>query len=227
MLGETTIPFRPQLDDEVATFVRESIMSGQLRPGEFIRINKLADELGISSTPVRQALVTLRGEGFAHLEPRKGFVVADLSGDDILDMYRVQAYVAGEQAAHAALCIDDDRLAHLEDIARWITESEDTGDVSKEESLAHEFHETLFDSANRPKLRWLLQLFGKYEPRSLYADLPEWRLATNQEHRRILDAVRQRDAQAARAAMSDHVLHLGELVAANFRAATSSVVIPS
>lgn len=222
MSNETMIPFRSQLDDEVATFVRESIMTGRLRPGEFIRINKLADELGVSSTPVRQALVTLRGEGFAHLEPRKGFVVADLSEDDILDMYQVQAYLAGELTAHAALCIDDDRLARLEDIGRWIAESEIAGDVSKEERFAHEFHEILIESANRPKLKWLLQLSGKYEPRSLYSDLLEWRLATNQEHRRILDAVRRRDAQAARTAMSDHVLHLGELVAANFREATLS-----
>jgi DNA-binding GntR family transcriptional regulator len=215
------ILYPSQLDDEVAKFVRESIMTGRLRPGEFIRINKLAEELGVSSTPVRQALVTLRGEGFAHLEPRKGFVVADLSENDILDMYQVQAFVAGELAAHAALCIDGVRLARLEDIGRLIAESEISGDVSKEESFAHEFHEILFESANRPKLQWMLQLSGKYEPRSLYSDLLEWRLATNQEHRRILDAVRQRDAQAARSAMSDHVLHLGELVAANFREATS------
>ena len=216
------IPFRPQLDDEVATFVRESIMSGHLRPGEFIRINKLAEELGISSTPVRQALVTLRGEGFARLEPRRGFIVADLSEDDILDMYKVQAYVAGELAGHAALCIDEGRLAHLEDISKWATESELVGDEDKAENFAHEFHEILTDSANRPKLQWLLKLSGRYEPRSLYSDLPGWRHAMDREHREILDAMKRRDALTAREAMSRHVLHLGELVAANFREATSS-----
>lgn len=214
------ITFRTQLDDEVAVFVRESIMSGKLRPGEFIRINKLAEEIGVSSTPVRQALVTLRGEGFARLEPRKGFVVADLSDDDILDMFRVQAHVAGELAAYAALRIDSDQLSHLEDLSKSIEESEITGDVGKGERFAHEFHEFVTATANRPKLQWLLQLSGRYEPRSLYSNLPGWRHATTQEHRRILDALRRGDAQEARSAMSDHVLHLGDLVAANFRDAT-------
>ena len=71
---------RGQLSDEVAGYVRELIMSGNLRPGEFIRQERIADELQLSATPVREGLLLLRGEGFLELKPRRGFVVAPLVG---------------------------------------------------------------------------------------------------------------------------------------------------
>lgn len=94
---------RLPLSDEVAAHVRAQIMSGSLQPGEFVRLEKVADDLGVSATPVREGLHALRGEGFLGFEPRRGFVVAPLSPDDIEDLFLVQADIAGELAARAAI----------------------------------------------------------------------------------------------------------------------------
>lgn len=214
---------RPQLSDEAAGYVRELVMSGQLRPGEFIRLDRLASQLSMSVTPVRQGLVTLRGEGFVQLEPRRGFVVSDLSEEDILDLFSVQAFVAGEVATHAAQDITVEQITRLKDILASIdavTHSKSMGDV---EALAHEFHEVVIEAAGRPKLAWLLHISGRYEPRRFYSDFEGWERLLVREHRAILKTLTQHDSDGARDAMRGHVEHLGELVARNFSVASRRI----
>ena len=67
---------RPQLGDEAASYVRDLITSGSLAPGTHVRPEAVASEMGISSTPAREALQALRAEGFLDLAPRRGFTVA-------------------------------------------------------------------------------------------------------------------------------------------------------
>ena len=69
---------RTQLTDEVATVLRNRIMTGDLRPGDFVRLDETASALGCSATPVREALVTLRGEGLVRSSPHRGFIVEPL-----------------------------------------------------------------------------------------------------------------------------------------------------
>ena len=98
---------REQLSDEVAGRLRAAIMSGTLRPGTFIRLDETATQLGVSITPVREALRTLRGEGMVQLEPHRGHVVLPLSRADIADIFWLQATIAKELAASAAERITD------------------------------------------------------------------------------------------------------------------------
>jgi DNA-binding GntR family transcriptional regulator len=210
---------RPQLSDEAASFVRELIMSGKLRPGEFIRLDRLAAELSMSVTPVRQALVTLRGEGFLQLEPRRGFQVSRLREEDILDLFRVQAFVAGELAAYAARNITEEQVTQLESIVTAIEDSMRRGAAASSESHAHEFHQVVIETADRPKLAWLLQISSRYEPRRFYSDITGWERLSIDEHTAILTALKKRDPDGARRAMADHVRHLGDIVASNFLAA--------
>src|ERR1700736_5606820 len=93
---------RAQLSDEVAGHLRASIMSGALRPGTFIRLDETAAKLGVSATPVREALLKLRGEGMVQLEPHRGHVVLPLSRQAIAAIFWVQATIARELAASAA-----------------------------------------------------------------------------------------------------------------------------
>ena len=109
---------RPRLSDVAADHVRELIVSGQLAPGEYVRPEILAEELGISATPAREGLLTLQSEGFLRVEPRKGFAVAALSTEDVLDIYTGQALIGGELAARAAERTTDSEIAELERIQR-------------------------------------------------------------------------------------------------------------
>ena len=85
-----------QLPEQVAAYVRELIMSGAARPGEFLRIERIAEAVGVSQTPVREGLLALKSEGIVNLLPRRGFVVAPITPHDISDLYWVQAHIAGE-----------------------------------------------------------------------------------------------------------------------------------
>ena len=107
---------RGQLSDEVAGYVRELIMSGNLRPGEFVRQERIADELELSATPVREGLLLLRGEGFLELKPRRGFVVAPLSASDVRDLFTAQALLAGELVSRAAVRMGPDDLRGLTEV---------------------------------------------------------------------------------------------------------------
>lgn len=71
-MAATRLTQRPQLSEEVADHVRTRIMSGQVRPGDFVRLDETAASLGVSVTPVREALLTLRGEGLVDLVPGAG-----------------------------------------------------------------------------------------------------------------------------------------------------------
>src|SRR5690348_10253043 len=104
---------RPQLSDEVVAHLRDRIMSGQLRPGDRIRLEDVAEQLGVSITPVREALLTLRGFDMVELQPRRGYVVAPLSRQDIVDVFEVQAHIAGELAARVAARAGEADLAEL------------------------------------------------------------------------------------------------------------------
>src|SRR5690349_13473691 len=107
---------RGQLADEVAGHLRDLIMAGRLRPGDFIRLEEIAAELGVSITPVREALLTLRGEDMVELVPRRGYVVAPLSRQDVQDLFRLQADIAGELAARATTRLGEAELTELAEL---------------------------------------------------------------------------------------------------------------
>src|SRR5690349_19146327 len=103
----------PALPEQVALQLRERILSGGLRPGTFLRPDRLAVELGVSPTPVREALQALRADDMVRALPRRGFVVAPLDRGDVADLFAVQAQLTGELAARAAAALDADGLAAL------------------------------------------------------------------------------------------------------------------
>src|SRR5882724_7228145 len=104
---------RPQLSDDAANHVRRLIMSGQLRPGDAVKAERIGEDLGISGTPVREALQALKVEGFLKLLPRRGFTVAPISGKDITDAFEASGLLSGELAARAATRASDEDLTEL------------------------------------------------------------------------------------------------------------------
>src|SRR5271154_2664123 len=107
---------RAQLSDEVAGHLRAAIISGSLRAGTFIRPDETSAELGVSITPVREALLKLRGEGMVQLEPHRGHVVLPLTRQDIADIFWLQGTIAKELAATASQNITDAEIDDLERI---------------------------------------------------------------------------------------------------------------
>src|SRR5436853_5163312 len=105
-----------QLSESVATYLREQILSGVLRNGEFLRIDALAKTLGVSTTPVREGLLLLQSESFVRLLPRRGFVVNSFSKEDLYDLFWAQATVGAELAARAAKRMSKTEFEQLQQI---------------------------------------------------------------------------------------------------------------
>ncbi|MBP2365054.1 GntR family transcriptional regulator [Pseudonocardia parietis] len=204
---------RNRLSDMAARFVREAIIAGRLREGEYLRPEQLADELEISVTPAREALLAIEGEGFVEMVPRRGFVVAPLDPDDILDIFTSQALICGELASRAALRMSDSEIAELEQLQDTIVAAAGAGDYETVRTANHQFHRAINLAANARKMLWLLAITLKYTPSSTYSQTTGWPEAACTDHRDILNALQNRDADAARTSMSAHMKHLGVLLA--------------
>ncbi|WP_067799044.1 GntR family transcriptional regulator [Actinomadura formosensis] len=216
--GDRALGRRRQLSDEVAAYVRDLIMSGQVGHGEFLRLERIAEDLGISVTPVREALLSLRGEGFVTLEPRRGFMPAPLTRQDVQDLFEAQAYFAGELAARAAGKITETELASLDRTQAQLERAFEAGDAGGVERANHQFHRLINLCAGSPKTAWLLQLVARYAPRRFYAGIEGWTRASADDHRLVLAALRAGDADAARQAMRAHIRHAGTLLVVHLEA---------
>ncbi|EUA75325.1 bacterial regulatory s, gntR family protein [Mycobacterium xenopi 4042] len=165
---------RPQLSEDVARYVRNRIFDGTYVAGEYVRLDQLAAELGISVTPVREALFELRAEGLLAQQPRRGFVVLPVTSQDLTDVANVQAHVGGELAARAAINIKDDQLGNLKDIQAQLEAAYARSDDERAVRLNHEFHRAINLAADSPKLAQLMSQITRYAPESVFPTIVGW-----------------------------------------------------
>lgn len=209
---------RRQLSDEVASYLRQAIMAGELAPGSSVRAEAVGEELEVSATPVREALQALRVEGFLELLPRKGFKVAPLVADDIRDIFEAHALIAGELSARAAERASEGQIDALLGLHRELMDAAQQGNNEMLERKNHEFHKYVYRVANSERLRWALGNFVKYVPRAFYAQIEGWPETTAADHSAVVDAIATHDSDAARAAMAQHIRNSGEKLAEYFEA---------
>lgn len=169
-------------------------MSGKLRPGTFIRLDETAAELGVSVTPVREALLKLRGEGMVQLEPHRGHVVLPLTRQDIADIFWLQATIARELAVTATARITDLEIAELDRINEAMDRAVGAADAETIAALEFSFHRVFNQASGRIKLAWFLLSAARYMPAHIYAADPRWGPAAVENHRRLIAALRRHDA---------------------------------
>lgn len=204
-MGVSDFAVRPQLSEDVARIIRRRIFDGTYAAGSYVRLDQLAAELGISVTPVREALFALCAEGLINQQPRRGFVVLPVTGRDVTDVANVQAHVGGELAARAAINITDDQLHELKEIQAQLENAYAGGDDERTVRLNHEFHRAINVAADSPKLAQLMSQITRYAPESVFPAIEGWPEQSMQDHRRILSALKKRDDKLARAAMAEHL----------------------
>ncbi|GAA5146040.1 GntR family transcriptional regulator [Microbacterium pseudoresistens] len=197
------------LKQEVAKFLRDEIFSGALTPGARIDQDALAESIGVSRLPVREALITLEMEGMVTNVPRRGSFVAPLAPDDIRDHFEMYGVLSGVAAARAAASPSDsliDELAATSDLMRRGT------DPVELDTLNFRFHRLLNRAGGSRRLLSVLRLLSDNMPTHFFTSNNEWefRERTFDEHDRIVDAVRNRDSSAVAAAVVEHFRHVGE-----------------
>ncbi|MGV8874803.1 MAG: GntR family transcriptional regulator [Rhodococcus sp. (in: high G+C Gram-positive bacteria)] len=188
---------RPQLSEEVASHVRHRVMSGEVSPGSFIRLDETAAELGVSVTPVREALLTLRGEGIVELVPHRGYVVSPLTANDIVDIFWLQGQIAVELVRRAAPKITHIELDRLADITASLSTAVENGKPEDVENCEFEFHRVLNRLADSAKLAWFLNNATRYTPTRLYATDRDWGRAAVRNHEELISALVRNDIDAA------------------------------
>jgi len=171
-------------------------MSGGLPPGTFIRLDETAAELGVSITPVREALLKLRGEGMVQLEPHRGHIVLPLTRQDIQDIFWLQATIAKELAAAATDHITDGEIDELDRINHALEATIGSSEADTIAGIEFAFHRVFNQASGRIKLAWFLLNAARYMPVRVYAADPDWGVAAVDHHRQLIAALRRRDAAA-------------------------------
>ncbi|WP_432825614.1 GntR family transcriptional regulator [Dactylosporangium sp. CA-092794] len=207
---------RRHLSNVAASHIRDLVVSGEISGGEYLRPAQLAAQLGISITPVREALLMLCAENFVALEPQRGFVAVPLTRDDILDLFHAQGLIAGELAARAAGMAGEPALRELRRMQDELEAAARVGANNDVEQINFEFHRFINKLPGAPKLEWVLRTFVRYTPRRYFANIEGWRSASVRDHHDILDALASADPEQARAAAQTHVRHAGELLVEHF-----------
>jgi len=207
---------RQQLPEEVASYVRELIISGAVQPGEFLRMERIAEQVGVSNTPVREGLLALKSEGFVQLVPRRGFVVAPFSQQDVRDLFWAQAQLARELAARAAKKITPEQVARLEVNVEELQKAVAAGDTERIANLGYAFHRQINLAADSHRLALLLGAVVNHLPNRFYASIEAQVAATSDEHPQLVEALREHDVRKARSLMEQHILgsadHLIEIL---------------
>lgn len=198
-----------QLSESVATYLREQIIDGTLKQGDFLRIDAIAKELDISTTPVREGLLLLQSEAFVRLIPRRGFVVTSFSKNDLLDLFWAQATLAAELAARATLKMSEADITQLRKIQDEHEAAFKSGDPEVAR-LGHVFHRAINLAAESPRLASTLGSLTKQLPNRFYASIEGQLKDAVDYHPRIIDAIEAQDPEAARSLMFRHVLDGGE-----------------
>lgn len=187
---------RPKTAQEaVLAEIREQLLDGRLAPAESIRPDALGDELGVSAVPVREALRILEGEGHVHYRPHRGYVVAALDVNDLVEIYRIRELLETEAVRRAIPRLRSDTVVRLREIVHEMDEVQD--DVISLTAVNRRFHFTLFEAAEMPQLVRVLRILwdssDRYRLRYLMS--PENRQLVHDQHQRMMQAVADGDVE--------------------------------
>ena len=196
-----------RLSDRVRDRVREDILTGALKPGAIVQVSQLAEQMNVSRTPAREALLSLESSGVLDFAPNRGFVVRSVTMEDVADIYVMRRLLEGATAERAATRATDEVRAHLQGINK-VAHAQAT-DVLWDSSVANqawEFHEVIARAAHSPRL--LAAVTAIYEDSARIGSVGHTRPDRAEilaEHDEILAAILDRDSAEARRLMESHV----------------------
>lgn len=187
--------------------LKNAILNGVYKPGESLIEMKLAKELGVSRTPIREAIRQLELEGLVSSIPNKGVIVEGVSPQDVEDIYSIRKMIEGLAARWAAEKITDAQLKELKDILDLMEFYTEKGNVEKLSELDSRFHDIIFKASNSRPLESVLTNFHHFIQRARLVSVKASGRAVHSlnEHRDIYEALQVHDTDTAEKAMIDHV----------------------
>lgn len=198
----------PSQNEQAYQLLKNALTTLAYRPGEYLNTASLMDELALGRTPINHALHRLANEGLVQIIPRKGVMVAPLSIDDALELIQVRLANEVLCARLAAGRITAAELERLTGIAREFESAVGRRNITEVMNLDRDFHEQVAAAAHNRMLAEILKVLHARSQRFWAISLAdEGHLAEVQaEHAAIIDALARNDAEAAAAAVQEHVL---------------------
>jgi DNA-binding GntR family transcriptional regulator len=218
---ESEIIQKRPLKQDIFDVLHEKIISGAYKPGDWLRQDDIATQLGVSMTPVREALDLLVSAGLAERVPYRGVRVREMSTKDVVEAYGLRMVLEAVIAQEAARNITPEQVNALETILEKMKKHETLQDVSSERQSSREFHTTVAEATRNELLiklyaivtnafpDWLL-----YEALFRYPELlADSMLSTYHEHVAIVDALEKRDGELAMRKSIEHLMESGKWLA--------------
>ncbi len=195
------------LREMVFESMREAIIQGRLKPGERLMEIQLADEMGVSRTPIREAIRKLELEGFVVMVPRKGAFVAGISVKDIVDVFEVRAALEALAAGLAAERITPDELEELERSLVAISEVSTKDDIDAMVETDTNFHELIYRASRNERLFQIVihlkEQIQRFRTTSL--SQPGRSKDALEEHRKMVEAISDRNVEVAQNLAREHI----------------------
>jgi DNA-binding GntR family transcriptional regulator len=197
--------------DRTVKRLEDMIIKGKLLPGQQVKEQDIADRLGVSRPPVREAFKLLEAEGLVRREPRRGVFVAELTDEDIWEIYTLKIAL---YSLAVTLAIDKLTAAGIDKLEKIVGQMEalvhgrEPPDIIRYEELNHLFHDTTALIAGHGRLRKIQQSINNQVKRVAYRSLADRRHLEQscRYHRAILDAIKERDKARAEALTGEHIL---------------------
>ena len=202
--GKTT-PTTSSLVEDVYTHLKEEIASGQLPPGAPLSELDLAESLGVSRTPVREALRRLQTEGLVDIQHGRGAQVSKVSFRDVVEAYEIRELVEPSAAHLAASHLDSELRQRLRNVLDALTAPSLTADKLARWHMDRKLHDLILEAAGNELLRsWVWDLRMRTD--RAYAHVADRRLeVSRQEHVGVVEAILRGDADAAEELMREHL----------------------
>lgn len=187
--------------------LREAIIGGVLKPGERMMEVQLAEEMGVSRTPVREAIRKLELEGFVIMVPRKGAYVAGISSKDVSEVFEIRAALEGLAASLAAERITDVEKEELERVLVVKAASVQANDFASLIEKDTEFHEMIYRASRNERLMQIISNLREQINRFRMVSLafPGRGKEALEEHKKIAEAIAERDYVLAQALAQEHI----------------------
>lgn len=190
--------------------IRERILSGEYAKDEELRETTVGEDLGVSRTPVREALRQLELEGLVKIVPNKGAHVVGISKKDVHDIYVMRSYLEGLAARWASEHIDQEMLNEMEEVillSEFNLNKEKSDQVLK---LDSRFHMLLYEASESRMLQHVLTDYHKFVQNARASSVATKKRAKEsvQEHKAILEAMKMGDADRAEMLANEHIQHV-------------------
>jgi DNA-binding GntR family transcriptional regulator len=186
--------------------LRQQIRTGELEPGRRLRLNDLTRELGMSPTPIREALRLLQADGLVHYHPHQGIVVAEPSSEETEDVVRLRCLLEPLAVELAVPSLTPVQLRVLEDLHQKLLAAVDARRGSEISASNASWHWAMYDACGSSHLRkFIRRLWDVYPWRTMWA-LPGRAEESAREHERIMDEIAVGDAQVAARRLREHIL---------------------